>query len=85
MLGGTSVTHGGSSTRVLKIEMFDSKRNERTGVSQIPVERFESEEELINKGKKFKANVLQVSSLPPGRGGGGGRGVLTAFLGGVRF
>ena len=63
MLGGTSVTHGGSSTRVLKIEMF-----ERTGVSQIPVERFErverfeSEEELINKGKKFKANVLQVSA-----------------------
>ena len=62
MLGGTSVTHGGSFTRVLKIEMFDSKRNERTGVSQIPVERFESEEELINKGKKFKANVLQVSA-----------------------
>ena len=62
MLGGTSVTHGGSFTRALKIEMFDSKRNEWTGVSQIPVERFESEEELINKGKKFKVNVLQVSA-----------------------
>ena len=54
MLGGTSLTDGGSYTRVLKIEMFDSERNEWTEVSQIPVERFESQEE-INKGKKFKA------------------------------
>ena len=54
MLAGTSVTDGGSYTRVLKIEMFDSERNEWTEVSQIPVERFESEEE-INKGKRFKA------------------------------
>ena len=54
VLGGTSVTDGGSYTRVLKIEMFDSERNEWTEVSQIPVERFESQEEM-NKGKKFKA------------------------------
>ena len=38
----------------LKLKMFDSERNEWTEVSQIPVERFESQEE-INKGKKFKA------------------------------
>ena len=60
MLGGTSVTDGGSYTRVLKIEMFDSERNEWTEVSQIPVERFESQEE-INKGKNLRL-VLQVSA-----------------------
>ena len=60
MLGGTSVTDGGSYTRALIIEMFDSDRNELTEVSQIPVGRFESQEE-INKGKKFKARSASFS------------------------
>ena len=60
MLGGTSVTDGGSYTRALIIEMFDSDRNELTEVSQIPVGRFESQEE-INKGKKFKARSSSFS------------------------
>ena len=60
MLGGISVTDGGSYTRALIIEMFDSDRNELTEVSQIPVGRFESEEE-INKGKKFKARSASFS------------------------
>ena len=60
LLGGTSVTDGGSYTRALIIEMFDSDRNELTEVSQIPVGRFESQEE-INKGKKFKARSASFS------------------------
>ena len=54
MLGGTSLTDGGSYTRALTVEMFDSERNEWTEISQIPVERFESQEEM-KKGKRFKA------------------------------
>ena len=54
MLGGTSVTDGCSDTRALTVEMFDSERNEWTQISQIPVERFESQEEM-NRGKKFRA------------------------------
>ena len=46
MLGGTSVTDGCSYTRALTVEMFDSERNEWTQISQIPVERFESQEEM---------------------------------------
>ena len=54
VLGGTSVTDGCSYTRALTVEMFDSERNEWTQISQIPVERFESQEEM-NRGKKFRA------------------------------
>ena len=54
VLGGTLLTDGGSYTRALTVEMFDSERNEWTEISQIPVKRFESQEEM-KKGKRFKA------------------------------
>ena len=54
VLGGSSVTNGGSYIRALTVEMFDSERNEWTAISKIPVEKFESQEE-IKKGKRFKA------------------------------
>ena len=54
MLGGTTVANGSSYIRALTIEMFDSERNEWTAISKIPVEKFESQEE-IKKGKRFKA------------------------------
>ena len=54
VLGGTSLTDGGSYTRALTVEMFDSERNDWTEVSKIPVEKFESQEEM-KKGKRFKA------------------------------
>ena len=54
MLGGTSVTDAGSYTRALTVEMFDSETNDWTEISQIPVERFESQGEM-KKGKSFKA------------------------------
>ena len=54
VLGGTSVTDGGLGIRALTTEMFDSERNEWTEVSKIPVERFESQQEM-KKGKRFKA------------------------------
>ena len=60
VLGGTSVTNGGSYIRGLTVEMFDSERNDWTEVSQIPVERFESQEEK-SKGKRFKACSASLS------------------------
>ena len=60
VLGGTSVTDGYSHTRALTIEMFDSERNEWKEVSQIPVEKFESQEEM-KKGKRFKACCASLS------------------------
>ena len=60
MLGGTSVTVGGPSIRALTVEMFDSERNEWTEISKIPVEQFESQEE-IKKGKRFKACSASLS------------------------
>ena len=55
VLGGTSsVTVFGPNIRVLTIEMLESEKNEWTEMSQIPVERFESQEEM-KKGKRFKA------------------------------
>ena len=55
MLGWTTVVPPGfNCTRALTVEMFDSENDEGTEISQIPVERFESEEE-INRGIKFKA------------------------------
>ena len=58
VLGGTLLTDGGS--RALTVEMFDSERNEWTQISQIPVERFESQEEM-KKGKRFKACSASLS------------------------
>ena len=60
VLGGTSVTVGGLSIRDLTVEMFDSERNEWTEISKIPVEQFESQEE-IKKGKRFKACSASLS------------------------
>ena len=60
VLGGTSVTDGGSYTRALTVELFDSERNEWKKISQIPVERFESQEEM-KKGKRFKACCASLS------------------------
>ena len=60
VLGGTSVTDGGSHTRALTVEMFNSERNEWTEISKIPVERFESQEE-IKKKKVFKACFARLS------------------------
>ena len=60
VLGGTSVTDGLSHTRALTVEMFDSERNEWKEISQIPVERFESQEEM-KKGKIFKACCASLS------------------------
>ena len=60
VLGLTSVTDGGFYIRALTVEMFDSERNEWTERSQIPVERFESQEEM-KKGKKFKACSASLS------------------------
>ena len=55
VLGGTSpVTVFGPNIRVLTVEMLESEKNEWTEMSQIPVERFESQEEM-KKGKRFKA------------------------------
>ena len=58
VLGGTLLTDAGS--RALTVEMFDSERNEWTQISQIPVERFESQEEM-KKGKRFKACSASLS------------------------
>ena len=60
VLGGTSVTDGLSHTRALTVEMFDSERNEWKEISQIPVERFEIQEEM-KKGKRFKACCASLS------------------------
>ena len=60
VLGGTSVTDGNSHTRALTVEMFDSERNEWKEISQIPVKRFESQEEM-KKGKRFKACCASLS------------------------
>ena len=60
VLGGTSVTDGLSHTRALTVEMFDSERNEWKEISQIPVQRFESQEEM-KKGKRFKACCASLS------------------------
>ena len=60
VLGGTSVTDGGSYTRALTVELFDSERNEWKEISQIPVKRFESQEEM-KKGKRFKACCASLS------------------------
>ena len=60
VLGGTSVTESYSHTRALTVEMFDSERNEWKEISQIPVERFESQEEM-KKGKRFKACCASLS------------------------
>ena len=60
VLGGTSVTDGNSHTRALTVEMFDSERNEWKEISQIPVERFESQGEM-KKGKRFKACCASLS------------------------
>ena len=60
VLGGTSVTNGGSYIRGLTVEMFDSEKNDWTEVSQIPVERFESQEEM-KKEKRFKACSASLS------------------------
>ena len=60
VLGGTSVTVGCPPRRALTVEMFDSERNEWTEISQIPVERFESQEEM-KKGKRFKACCASLS------------------------
>ena len=60
VLGGASVTNGGSYIRALTVEMFDSERNEWTAISKIPVEKFESQEE-IKKGKRFKASSGSLS------------------------
>ena len=55
MLGGTIVPPDCTSTvQALTVEMFNSERNEWTEISQIPVERFESQEEMKKK-KVFKA------------------------------
>ena len=60
VLGGTSDSFLGPSTRVLNVEMFESEKNEWTEISLIPVERFESEEEM-KKGKRFKACCASLS------------------------
>ena len=46
--------------RALTNEMFDSGKNEWTEVLQIPVERFESQEEMKKK-KVFKACFASLS------------------------
>ena len=61
VLGGTTVVPPGfNCTRALTVEMFDSESDEWTEISQIPVERFESEEEM-NRGINLRL-VLQVSA-----------------------
>ena len=61
VLGGSSVTDGRSyNLRALTVEMFDSEKNDWTEVSQIPVGRFESEEEM-KKEKRFKACSASLS------------------------
>ena len=55
VLGGTIVPPDCTSTvQALTVEMFNSERNEWTEISKIPVERFESQEEMKKK-KVFKA------------------------------
>ena len=60
VLGGSSVTDGRSYKRALTVEMFDSEKNDWTEVSQIPVGRFESEEEM-KKEKRYKACSASLS------------------------
>ena len=55
VLGGTTVPPDCTwKVQGLTVEMFNSERNEWTEISQIPVERFESQEEMKKK-KVFKA------------------------------
>ena len=56
VLGGKNAGH----ERELTVEMFDSERNEWIFISQIPVERFESQEEMKKK-KVFKACFARLS------------------------
>ena len=61
VLGGTIVPPDCTSTvQALTVEMFNSERNEWTEISQIPVERFESQEEMKKK-KVFKACFARLS------------------------
>ena len=60
MLGGTTVLPGFNCTRALTVEMFDSESNEWKEISKIPVERFESQEEMKEK-KVFKACSARLS------------------------
>ena len=56
VLGGKNA----GNERELTVEMFDSERNEWIFISQIPVERFESQEEMKKK-KVFKACFARLS------------------------
>lgn len=61
MLGATIVSPDCTSTvQALIVEMFNSERNEWTEISQIPVERFESQE-VMKKKKVFKACFARLS------------------------
>ena len=61
VLGGTTVVPPDfDCTRALTVEMFDSESNEWKEISQIPVERFESQEEMKKK-KVFKACSARLS------------------------
>ena len=61
VLGGTTVPPDCTwKVQALTVEMFNSERNEWTEISQIPVERFESQEEMKKK-KVFKACFARLS------------------------
>ena len=62
MLGGTSVTDGGSYTRALKIEMFHSERKEWTEVTTC-VHKYQLKDLKVKKKSTKGRNlrlVLQV-------------------------